>query len=233
MTEERKTTFVTCVLDETGSMHGIKDDTIGGFNNYVKTLRESGEDYLFTLIKFDSNHHDVVHRGVPISEVLDLNNDTYVPGSSTPLIDACVKAIRATEAKVTDAMNVAVMILTDGLENASTEFKNDDLVRLIKEKTEAGWLFTFIGAGIDAFEQAGQFGIHPQHAMSSNRDTVRTTITGAAHNLNAYARTGVPVAAAWTTEQRMKAGGHMPPPTSPPTPVVVETRKSIVDDIEI
>jgi len=240
----RKTTFVTLVLDETGSMQSIKDDVIGGYNAYVKTLRESGQDYLFTLIKFDSNHHDVVHRGVPLSEVPDLTNETYQPGSSTPLIDVCVKAIKATEEKVEAGMQVALVIQTDGQENASTEYTNADLVQLIKEKTSAGWLILFLGAGIDAFDQATKMGIGPQYTLSNTRATSGVACAAAGTQVNAYAKSGLRADAAWTQEQRMSTGGSMPPAggddaTVPPEPVVPQpaatTSKSapIVDEIKI
>ena len=46
-------TLVTFLLDETGSMESIKDDTIGGFNSYLSTLKSSATPIDFTLIKYD------------------------------------------------------------------------------------------------------------------------------------------------------------------------------------
>ncbi|HMA55888.1 MAG TPA: hypothetical protein VKP52_04050, partial [Pseudolabrys sp.] len=76
-------TLVTFLLDETGSMSSIKDDTIGGFNEYLKTLKQSASPIDFTLIKFDSNAIRKVCVAKPIAEVAELNNDTYKPGAST------------------------------------------------------------------------------------------------------------------------------------------------------
>jgi hypothetical protein len=47
-------TLVTFLLDETGSMESIKDDTIGGFNSYLGSLQAESAPIDFTLIKFDS-----------------------------------------------------------------------------------------------------------------------------------------------------------------------------------
>ncbi len=240
MIEAKKKTFTTFILDETGSMMSIKDDTIGGFNSYIKTLKESGEEYDFTLIKFDSNKHDVVHRAIPIAQVLELDGMSYQPGAATPLVDACVKAIKATETKVTEDVNVAIVILTDGYENASVEYKNEDLVELIKEKTAAGWLILFLGAGIDAFDQAGKIGISQQYALSGSRETVSQACAAAGENVARYAATGKAANAQWSTSQRMSTGGNLPPdpsvrkPVKPVKPVKTETkRKPIVEDIEI
>jgi len=235
-------TFVTLVLDETGSMQSIKDDTIGGFNTYVDTLKASPDEILFTLIKFDSNHTTKVHVAEPIAGVVHLNDKTYVPGASTPLIDACVKAIRATEEKVASIdpkPNVLIVIQTDGHENASVEFKRDDLVALVKEKTAAGWQFVFLGAGIDAFDAAMSYGITAQNTLSYSRDTSAATFAAAAMNTAEYARTGASASLSWTRDQRAATGDHQPPPDPnatakvPPAAPVPPTKKAIVEDIKL
>jgi hypothetical protein len=237
---EKKKTFVTFVLDETGSMEPIKDDTIGGFNRYVSGLKSSGEEFLFTLIKFDSNKHDVVHRAVPVGEVSELTAQTYRPGAMTPLIDACCKAIKATEEKVAgEDVNVAIVIQTDGYENASTEFKNTDLARLIKEKTAQGWLFTFLGAGIDAFRQAREFGIAAANVMTYDRDKSAGAFTASLRGTLSYAATGQALDASYTSQERAQTGGHMPPASSAAPQAQAQTtaepdkEESLVEDISI
>ena len=64
MTKSSKT-FVTLILDETGSMEAIRDDTIGGYNTYIDTLKDeaakNGTDFSFSLVKFDSRAITQVH----------------------------------------------------------------------------------------------------------------------------------------------------------------------------
>jgi hypothetical protein len=224
-------TFVTFVLDETGSMQSIKDDTIGGFNAYLEQLKQADGEIVFTLIKFDSNRHDVVYAAEPLDKVEPLDDYSYQPGAATPLIDACVKAIKATEAKVAEdgVAQVAVTVQTDGYENASVEFKNEDLVRLIKEKTAEGWLFTFIGAGIDAFDQAGRLGFVAANTMSYDRDKSHAAFCGVAMSTTRYATSGAVGQAAFTPSERMAAGedellGRLSNATA---------KKPIVDDVSI
>jgi len=90
-------TLVTFLLDETGSMESIKDDTIGGFNSYLSALKGSGELIDFTLIKFDSRRIEKVCVAIPVSDVAELDTKSYQPGASTPLIDAAYKTIKAVE----------------------------------------------------------------------------------------------------------------------------------------
>lgn len=175
------TTLVTFVLDETGSMQSIKDDTIGGFNEFLSRLKKDGPNTLFTLIKFDSNRQAVVHRAVPIQSMPELTEETYQPGAATPLIDACVKGIQEAERDAREAMGVSIVIQTDGLENASQHYQNSDLAAMVKEKRKRGWMFTFLGAGIDAFAQAGQFGIAPEDTLRYGRDKSHAAFRVTAH----------------------------------------------------
>lgn len=173
------TTLITFILDETGSMQSIKDDTIGGFNEFLEQMRRQEGATRFTLIKFDSNRLAVVHRAVPITAVPDLTDETYQPGAATPLIDACMVGIHAAEEAAGPGDQVSIVIQTDGRENASTHYLNGDLATKVKEKTNLGWMFTFLGAGIDAFAQAEQIGIDADHTLrygrSRSRDAFRAT----------------------------------------------------------
>jgi len=174
------TTLITFILDETGSMQSIKDDTIGGFNEFLSEIRRQEADTRFTLIKFDSNRLAVVHRAVPITAVPELTDETYQPGAATPLIDACMEGIQAAEQEAGAGDRVSVVIQTDGLENASTRYRNGDLAAKVKEKSNLGWMFTFLGAGIDAFAQAEQFGIDAGHTLRYGRDRSRHAFEAAA-----------------------------------------------------
>ena len=161
-TSENTTKYVSFLLDETGSMQEIKRDTMGGFNEYVETLKKDGGDIAFSLMSFNSNETKSRYVAEPIETVAPLTDDNYRPGAMTPLIDASVKIIKATEdaaRKRGDEPSVLVVIQTDGYENASVEYTSADLTALIKEKTAAGWQFVFLGAGLDAFDAAHDAGI--------------------------------------------------------------------------
>lgn len=235
----RKTTHVTFVLDETGSMESIKDDTIGGFNAYLDTLKEEKGAVKFTLLKFDSNRVDKVCVDTPIAEVPRLTNETYQPGAMTPLIDASYKAIEATAEKVKGKKNpkVIVVIQTDGYENASTEHTREDLAALVKEKTADGWVFTFLGAGIDAFGAAANYGIAASNTMSYDRHTSKQTFAAVAESNSRFMASGNVLDAAFTKSERKATGGHMPKAPSISNTVAAarrtRTKPKIVDDFTI
>ncbi len=161
-------TLVTFLLDRTGSMEAIKDDTIGGFNAYLGGLQDDGELIDFTLVQFDSMGLEKICVAVPVAEAPQLTKDNFIPRASTPLIDAAVKTIKAVEASLDgkEAPQVVICIQTDGQENASTEHTWDELNALIKEKAAAGWQFNFMGAGIDAYEQGARMGLSADSTLS-------------------------------------------------------------------
>lgn len=147
-----KTTIVF-ILDETGSMSSAKDRTIAGFNSYIKELKDSGKKYKFYLTCFNSNRIRNVYDGVSIKNVMPLED--YSPSDMTPLLDTIGNAIKRTKTK----NPVLFVIMTDGYENASVEYSKETISKMIKEKTEAGWTFVYLGADHDSWLQAESFGI--------------------------------------------------------------------------
>ena len=85
---KKHTTVVSFLLDETGSMQAIKDDTVGGFNAYVEPLQKAGADIVFSLVSFNSHETRPRYVAAPIDTIEPLTDDTYRPRALTPLIDA-------------------------------------------------------------------------------------------------------------------------------------------------
>jgi hypothetical protein len=181
-------TSITFLLDRTGSMSSIKDDTIKAFNSYLDSVGETKGDIEFSLIQFDSVSLDKCCVRVPIAEATRLNNGNYQPRSTTPLIDAAYKTIKAVEESLNGQKpKVIICIQTDGYENASTEYNWDQLNTLIKEKTLLGWQFNFIGAGIDAYNTGARMGIAPMATMSYDLAQSANAMRGLAQSHSGYA----------------------------------------------
>ena len=241
-------TLVTFLLDETGSMESIKDDTIGGFNSYLSTLKSSATPIDFTLIKFDSRRIEKVCVAVPVGEVKELDATTYNPGASTPLIDAAYKTIKAVEKSLNgQTPKVIICIQTDGHENSSTEHSWDDLNALIKEKTAAGWQFNFLGTGIDAYDTGARMGVAAASTMSSGRSArhVRASYAAMADSALRYASGAAP-SAAFSLDERVAAGDEhygkatglgSTPPSQPPqagaASALPKLRHKAVDDFSL
>jgi len=166
-----RVTAVTVVLDRTGSMEACRDQTISGFNEWLGALKReaNGQEYRLTLVKFDKHSArlgdklaqmdiEVPYRGVPLEQVQPLTRDTYVPRGLTPLYDAIGQSISETEAVKAD--RVLFVIVTDGMENASTKHTRASIFDRIQVKQRLGtWSFVFIGANQDAYESSAAIGI--------------------------------------------------------------------------
>lgn len=187
-------TLVTFLLDRTGSMQSIKDDTIGAFNAYLSTLQKDAAGIEFSLLQFDSISLDKLCVNQPVAEVAPLTDETFQPRGSTPLIDAAhatIEAVGEAIAKRGIDPRVVICIQTDGHENASTEHTWEELNLLIKEKSALGWQFNFMGAGIDAYQQARQMGISERATVSYDKTSAHASaraFEASAENIVRYAK---------------------------------------------
>lgn len=241
---DNKTTFVSFLLDETGSMQSIKDDTIGGFNGYVEALKGDCAEILFSLVSFNSSETRRRYVAEPVARVAPLTAAEYQPRAMTPLIDAAVKIIRATDEALRargDDPNVVVVMQTDGQENVSVEHTAADLALLVKEKEAAGWQFVFLGAGLDAFEAARTAGVHipAGQVMSYGRERSAAAFASIADNTRRFAESGDADFLSFSKEQREDAGdryaeGHLAPePPSGRTAGRKRGRRSTADDYSL
>ncbi|MFT7649266.1 MAG: ADP-ribosylglycohydrolase [Candidatus Poriferisodalaceae bacterium] len=153
---------VAVLLDRSGSMASIADDTIGGFNHFLAEQRKLTGDCRISLIQFDGHDpSDVVADAIPVAEIPDLTGETYQPRGNTPLLDACGSLIERLDRRIAADPNEyqLVAVITDGHENSSREFARDEIAQLISERDDAGWTFIFLGANIDSFGEARSMGM--------------------------------------------------------------------------
>ena len=158
---------ITVILDRSGSMEGIREDTIGGFNSYLKEQKKQPGEATLTLVQFDSqNPYEVIEHFRPLAEVPELTTETYAPRGGTPLLDALGKGIHDLDGSVKKLAEdqkperVVMVVVTDGAENSSQEFKKSDIEKLVKEKSEKhGWQFVFLSADMAAISEAHGLGI--------------------------------------------------------------------------
>jgi hypothetical protein len=160
-------THITVILDRTGSMESIRDDTIGGFNAFLDHQKAEPGTATLTLVQFDTQDpYEVIHKFKAIREVPALNRETFVPRASTPLLDALGRGINDLEASLGELKEedrpakVVVVIVTDGQENSSREFRKDRIEKMVKEKMEkSSWQFVFLSADLAAIGDAMAVGM--------------------------------------------------------------------------
>ncbi len=179
---KKNLTEIVFILDRSGSMAGLEDDTIGGFNAMIeKQKREDGEAYVSTIL-FD-NYSEVLHDRVDIQEIQPMTCRDYYVRGCTALLDAMGKVIHHIGnvhkyAREEDRPEKTLFIITtDGMENASREYTYERVRKMIEhEKKKYGWEFLFLGANIDAAKEAARFGIHTDRAANYHADHVGTAV---------------------------------------------------------
>ena len=158
------TLHVGLLIDESGSMGPMHGAVIGGTNEFVAKLAadQNGTKVLATLAMFDLHGGDPVVRtkfkAIPVAEVGTLGPEDYSPRGATPLNDAVIKTIKTMDKRVKKGDRAMLVILTDGLENAS-ESSSRDVRKLIVAREKRGWEFIYLGANQDAWAESDRIGL--------------------------------------------------------------------------
>ena len=150
--KNKETMDAVFLLDRSGSMSGMESDTIGGYNSYLKGIRN--QNARVTTVLFDDKYEMITKRE-NASNVKKMNNKTYYTRGSTALLDAIGKTIKYMDEQNTN--KVIFIITTDGLENSSIEYNKGQIKELIQG--HKNWEFIYIGADIDSYEEAQSIGI--------------------------------------------------------------------------
>jgi len=166
MSRKLRTTDITVLLDRSGSMESIKEDTEGGFNSFVRKQKEEKGRANLTLVQFDSVGIDTVYEGMPLKHVPNLSLE---PRGMTPLLDAIGDTMRKTLRRIKNSRgerNVLFVIITDGLENRSKKWTRKEVCDEIEYlEDQWGWDFVYLGANQDAIGEARTLGIKADFAM--------------------------------------------------------------------
>ena len=178
---KKNLTELVMILDRSGSMGGLENDTIGGYNSMLDKQRKVEGEVLVSTVLFD-NVSDVIHDRVPIGGVRPITENEYYVRGCTALLDAVGGAVRHIRnvhkyAREEDRPEKTIFVITtDGMENASRKYDYKAVKRMVGQQKEAGWEFLFLGANIDAIEVAGRFGIGADRASNYVCDEAGTAL---------------------------------------------------------
>ena len=158
-------TELVFILDRSGSMSALTDDTIGGFNSLIESQKaEEGEAFVTTVL-FDDKY-ELLHDHVNIKDVLPLTRKEYFARGMTALLDAIGRTINTIGERLAKTpeeerpSRVVIAITTDGFENASKEFTKKQIKDMIEhQQSKYSWVFMFLGANMDAVSEAESLGI--------------------------------------------------------------------------
>jgi uncharacterized protein YegL len=193
---KNKTTLYNFILDRSGSMSGMEQAAVQGFNEHLTTIRNlkiefPNQEFLCSLTTFDNQIETIVESS-PISEIHPIEVGQYSPRGMTALLDAIGKNIHDTTEKYnqlieSDEMSVVFVIITDGYENASRFFSYHDIAKKIADLENTNkWTFTFIGADFDAIHTSKMLNIKAENTMNIDKASYGCMADEINENMRSY-----------------------------------------------
>ena len=164
-------THLTLLVDRSGSMGSVQTDAQGGINELLARQFALPGKLTVTLVEFDTEIDTVVRMGTePVTYLLE-------PRGMTRLLDAAgieIKQTGADLASLDEAERpgrVLFVVVTDGQENSSSEYRFEQVRALVEEQISAyQWVFQFIGAD-DAAWQGESMGMKTAKYRASGKGT--------------------------------------------------------------
>lgn len=168
------------IIDESGSMFDLKQDTINNYNNFLKEQKEnSSQTEVFLTTAFFHDKIRYLNKNLNIKEVELIKQDDYNPECCTALYDAIGDSVNLLgnmldELKESDKPSkVMVFILTDGYENTSVRYTREQIKNIIEHQTNKyAWDFKFIGSNIDVEAVAEQMNIPQYNTLEYKSDSI-------------------------------------------------------------
>lgn len=166
---------VVFIMDRSGSMYPLQQDSIGGFNAMLsKQQQEEGTAYVTTFLF--NQRSEILHDRIDIKDVKPLTLNDYQVGGCTALYDCLGEAIKHIDMvhkyiKDDDKPEKVIFIITtDGYENASHKYRQKQIKKMIQDKTKKGWEFIYLAANIDAASTADEIGIEESRTCNYHHD---------------------------------------------------------------
>lgn len=178
---KNETTELVFILDKSGSMAGLEQDTIGGFNALIDKQRKISGEVRVTTVLFN-HEYKLLHDRISLEGISLMTDEDYEVGGMTALLDAVGSTIQKISnaqkgtLKKHQADRMMFVITTDGLENSSCEYTYKKIHEMIASKKTAGWEFIFLGANIDAVATAKKFGVDEDFAVDYHADAEGTEL---------------------------------------------------------
>ncbi len=155
--------------DRSGSMQPLRQGVIVGTNEILAEQRDRPGRCRITIAQFDSEEPlRIAVDARRVERVRETRSGDFEPRGLTPLYDAIARLIARADLRIADraargrpAEDQTLVIMTDGLENASTDTTLEQVFQLITERSRRGWTFVYVGANQDSYEVGGSLGIAP------------------------------------------------------------------------
>ena len=189
------TTYVTLIVDESGSMGSIRESAISMYNAQLKALRVANEriggETRVTLISFNEKHK-VLFEDIPVEEIPLLQDHDYLPNGGTAMYDTIAYGVerQLTSHKLQEDDAVLFLIITDGEENSSERHKGNSGLHYIKGLLDAvqftsQWTVTFMGTE-DALKERESLNIGLGNSYTWTTGNVPSVLNASVSSIDNY-----------------------------------------------
>lgn len=171
-------TMIALILDRSGSMGGRENDVVGGVNSFIAEQQKLPDPATIAMVRFDTGPAERFRPMATLAECKPLERNEYQPRGGTALLDAVGQTITALDEdwKREQPERCICVIVTDGEENSSSEYKKEQIKQMIQARQDSGkWAFIYLGANVDAFYEASSMGV-----SAANTAGYRSTSAGTA-----------------------------------------------------
>jgi hypothetical protein len=172
-------TDITIILDCSGSMDLIKSSTIEGFNTFLRAHQAEGTNVRITLVKFN-HEYTLAFEEKKIKKKYFLNEANFVPNGTTALLDAIGSTIKSVDSRIEKHAvkpGVIIAIITDGHENSSRFYTQNNIKKTIKKRSDKNnWNFMYLGANQDAIFEGNRIGISSDYSHNFKASKVGVEI---------------------------------------------------------
>lgn len=194
------------LLDRSGSMGSLWVEALGSVNAYVKKLTDDKVATKVTLAVFDGEgglDFRVIRDSIAPKDWNEVNNSDAVPRGMTPLNDATGKIVTLANSGNYD--KVAIIIMTDGHENASRELSVQQAKKLLDDCRAKNWQVIFLGANFDNASQGAAYGNAASHTHHISAVNLCAATTDMAALRSRYAATGESMALSAARKAELKS----------------------------
>ncbi len=194
---KNKTTLYHFIVDQSGSMRGMEQQAIAGFNTQLEKIQDlekkmPDQKFLCSLTFFNSEVQDIL-KNEPVKQIELLSNNNYRPEGMTALLDAVGGSIDRIEKQFgmeleNDEISVVIVIITDGYENASRYFTYHMVAENIVRLDETGkWTFSYLGADFDAIHTSKMMNIRKENVMNFRKKSYASMMDDLSDSIGVYA----------------------------------------------
>jgi hypothetical protein len=169
---------IECLIDISGSMKDSISDLVYSYNNFLneqQILNIDNNNFTWGLNCFNHKFYNYIDC-MKINNVPNLQTIDLKPQNTTSLLDSIAYTIQKIDYNISQSKlnndKVIVVIMTDGIDNNSKNYYEEQIKNLIFLKEEQfNWKFVYLGANQNAIEIGKKLGISENCSLSYKQNS--------------------------------------------------------------